>query len=184
MGEAALPASIEVRAPGLGVEQAHQLAARLRAVPGAADIDFGNAWLDRLEQLLRRLRQVGAVLFGVLSVAAAVLVANTLRLGVYARRDELEIMKLVGATDAFVELPFLIEGLLQGLIGAGLATLSLLALYAALAPRLHGAVALAAHFTRADVLPFSLLASLWGGGAALGLVASAVAVSRFLRRME
>ncbi|BDG09003.1 cell division protein FtsX [Anaeromyxobacter paludicola] len=184
VGEATLPASIEVRAPGASVDQAEQLAARLKAVPGATDVDFGNAWLDRLEKLLRRLRQVGAVLFGVLSVAAAVLVANTLRLGVYARRDEIEIMKLVGATNAFVELPFLIEGLLQGLIGAGLATLSLLALYAALAPRLHGAVALAAHLRRADVLPLSLLAGLWLGGALLGLVASAVAVSRFLRRME
>ncbi|HZZ85709.1 MAG TPA: permease-like cell division protein FtsX [Anaeromyxobacteraceae bacterium] len=183
VGEAALPASVEVHAPGIGVEQAEQLAARLRAVPGVADVDFGNAWLERLERFLKRLRQVGAALVGALSVAAAVLVANTLRLGVYARRDEIEIMKLVGATNVFVELPFLIEGLLQGLIGAGLATTSLLVLYAALAPRLHAAAPMVAHLTRADVLPLSLLAGLWGGGAALGLVASAVAVRRFLRRM-
>ncbi len=183
VAETALPASVEVHAPGAGLEQAEQLAARLRAVPGVEDVDFGNAWLAQLERLLRRLRQVGGVLFGVLSVAAAVLVANTLRLGVYARRDEIEIMKLVGATNAFVELPFLIEGLLQGLIGAGLASLTLLALYAALAPRLHAVAPLMAHLTRADVLPFSLLAGLWSGGAALGLVASAVAVRQFLRRM-
>jgi cell division transport system permease protein len=182
LGPDVLPASVEVRAPGVSLAQARALAARLQAVPGARDVDFGNAWLERVEALLRRLRWVGLALFAFLALATAVLVSNTLRLGVFARRDEIEIMKLVGATDAWVEAPFLIEGVLQGLAGAGLSVLALLALHALLAPRLAAAVGVAAPLLRVDVLPAGLVLALLGGGAALGLVASALAVGRFLRK--
>ncbi len=183
VGEDVLPASVEVRAPGIGLAEARELAARLEAVPGVEQVDYGNVWLERLELFLRRARLVGLVLFGLLAAATAVLVANTLRLAVYARRDEIEIMKLVGATDAFVAVPFLVEGLLQGLAGAGLAVGALLAAQAALLPRLRSTVILAADLSRADVLPTPLLAGLLGGGALLGLAASALSVARFLRRV-
>ncbi len=183
VGEAALPASIEIRAPGIGLGEARALARRLAAIPGVESVDYGNAWLERLELFLRRARAVGIALFALLSAATAVLVANTLRLAVYARRDEIEIMKLVGATDAFVSAPFLVEGLVQGLLGAGLAVVALLGAHAALAPRLRAAVALASRLTRADLLPTSLLVGLLAGGAALGLLASALSVARFLRRI-
>ncbi len=183
VGEAVLPASVEIRAPGILLEAARALAARLRALPNVAEVDYGNAWLEQLERLLRRARIVGLVLFGALSFATAVLVANTLRLAVYARRDEIEIMKLVGATDSFVGAPFLLEGLVQGLAGAALAVGTLLLAYAALAPRLRAAVALATGLTRADLLPTPLLLGLLAGGAALGLLASTLSVARLVRRV-
>ena len=183
VGEQALPASVEVQAPGITLEAARALARKLEAVPGAAEVDYGNAWLERLETFLRRARLVGLLLMAALSLATAVLVANTLRLAVYARRDEIEIMKLVGATDGFVGAPFLIEGLVQGLAGAGLAVLALLGAQAALLPRLEAAVALAGRLTRADVLPTPLLLGLLAGGAGLGLVASSLSLLRFLRRI-
>ena len=183
VGEQVLPASVEVRAPGASLETARALARRLEGLPGAASVDYGNAWLERLETFLRRARLVGMVLMAALSLATAVLVANTLRLAVYARRDEIEIMKLVGATDGFVGAPVLIEGLAQGLLGAGLAVLALLLAQAALLPRLATAVALAARLTRADVLPTPLLLGLLAGGAALGLAASTLSLLRFLRRI-
>ncbi len=182
VGAEVLPASVEVRAPGISLQEARALARKLEAVPGARDVDFGNAWLEKVELLLSRLRWAGLLLFAALALGTAVLVSNTLRLGVFARRDEIEIMKLVGATDAWVEAPFLIEGVLQGLAGSGLAVLSLLALHALLAPRLVAAVGLAAPLLRAEVLPPPLVLGLLGGGAALGLVASALAVGRFLRK--
>ncbi len=183
VGEKVLPASVEVRAPGISLAAAKSLAASLKAVPGAEQVDFGNAWLERLELFLRRARSAGLFLFAVLSLATAVLVANTLRLAVYARRDEIEIMKLVGATDAFVSTPFLIEGLVQGVLGAALAVAALLATQAALLPRLRAAVVLAGRITRADLLPTPLLLGLLAGGAALGLAASALSLGRFLRRI-
>jgi cell division transport system permease protein len=147
------------------------------------EVDYGSAWLERLERLLTQLRWAGTALFSALAVGSAVLVANTLRLGVFARRDEIEIMKLVGATDGFVGAPFLIEGLVQGLAGAGLAVLALLGAQAALLPRLTAAVSLAGRLTRADVLPTPLLLGLLAGGAALGLVASSLSLLKFLRRI-
>jgi cell division transport system permease protein len=182
LGDGALPASLEVRAPDLTVERARALAAALRRVPGAAEVDDAAEWLARLDALLRRARAVGLVLLAVLAVAAAVLVSSTLRLAVYARRDEIEIMKLVGATDAHVGAPFLIEGLLQGLVGALVAVALLSAGAAALVPRLAAALPVAAHLTRGDLLPGSLVAGLLAGGAGLGVAASALSLRRFLRR--
>jgi cell division transport system permease protein len=181
VSEDVLPASVEVRAPGVSLAEARALAARLQVLPGAKEVDFGNAWLERVETLLRRLRWAGLALFGALALATAVLVSNTLRLGIWARRDEIDIMKLVGATDAFVETPFLIEGLVQGLSGAALAVAALLAAHALVAPRLAAAIGVATPLARGDVLPGGLVLALLGGGAALGLVASALAVGRFLR---
>jgi cell division transport system permease protein len=182
VGPDALPDAVEVAVPGITLAAARELAGRLKDVPGAADVDFGTAWLETLEALLARARVAGLVLLVLLAAGTAVLVSNTLRLAVFARREEIEIMKLVGATDAFVGAPFLVEGLLQGALGGGLAAAALLGLHAALSPRLAAAVGLAAPLTRAAVLPWPLLGGLAGGGALLGLVASALALARFLRR--
>jgi cell division transport system permease protein len=176
-----LPPSLELAVPSLSLGAARALAGRLRAVPGAEAVEYGSLWLERLEAFLGRLRVVGLVLLGALCLATAVLVSNTLRLAVYARRDEIDIMTLVGATRGFVQAPFLIEGLRQGLAGGGLAALALLGLHAALAPRLGAAVALAARLGREDFLPDALLAALVAGGATLGVAASLLAVRRFLR---
>ena len=177
-----LPPAIEVRAGGLSLAAVRQLARRLEAVPGASDVDYGNAWLEPLERFVERARWVGIALFSALAAGAAVLVANTLRLGVFARRDEIEIMKLVGATDTFVELPFLVEGLLQGCAGGALAAGALLAGATVALPRVGHLLGLASPMARREVFPPGLLVALIGGGAALGLFASAIAVARELKR--
>jgi cell division transport system permease protein len=177
-----LPPAVEVSATGLALPDVRALAARLREVPGARDVDAGDAWIDGAERLLAALRWSGLALFGGLALGTAILVSNTLRLGVFARRDEIEIMKLVGATNAFVQAPFLIEGLLQGLAGAALAVAMLLGLHAVAEPRVAALLHDAAAFARAAVLPGRLLAALVAAGALLGLLASALAVSRHLRR--
>ena len=185
VGPGALPDSVEVRAPGISLVGARDLAARLRGgVRGAADVDYGNAWLETLERLVRRAKLAALVLFGALAIATAILVSNTLRLAVFARRDEIEIMKLVGATDAFVSGPFLIEGLVQGLLGAAIAVGALLAVHAAIVPRLRAAVAVASGLRLADTLPVPLLVGLVLGGGAVGLLGSALSVARTLRRFH
>jgi cell division transport system permease protein len=184
VGPGALPDAVEVRAPGITLAGARALAARLAAVPGAAEVDFGNVWLEKLERVVARGRIAAVVLFAALAVATAVLVSNTLRLAVFARREEIEIMKLVGATDGFVSAPFLIEGVLQGLLGAVLAVLALLALHALVVPRLQAAIAVAGGLRLADTLPPGLVAALVAGGGAVGLLGSALSVARTLRRPQ
>jgi cell division transport system permease protein len=183
VGADALPDAVEVEAPGIGLAGAKELAGRLRAVAGADEVDYGNAWLEKLETFVARARFASVFLLAALGLATAVLVANTLRLAVFARREEIEIMKLVGATDAFVGAPFLIEGLLQGLLGGVLAVTALLVTHAAAAPRLRATVKLAELLTLRDTLPPGLILALVGGGAVIGLLASALAVLRFLRKV-
>jgi cell division transport system permease protein len=180
----ALPDAVDVVAPGISLADARVLAARLRALPGAADVDYGTAWLESLERFVARARTASVVLFAALALATAVLVSNTLRLAVFARRDEIEIMKLVGATDAFVAAPFLIEGFLQGLLGAALALGALLAAHAALVPRLRAAARVADALTIRDTLPPTLVVALLAGGALVGLLGSALSVGRTLRRIS
>ncbi len=182
LGDDALPASVDVRVPALSYERARALAARLRAVPGAVEVDDGAVWLARIEGLVERGRQVGFVLLALLGAATAILVSNTLKLAVYARRDEIEIMKLVGATNLYVGAPILLEGGIQGLLGAGLAAATLGVSNLLLLPRVREALPLAARLVPADILPGRLLGALLLGGAVLGLVASAISLQRFLRR--
>ncbi len=185
VGAGALPDAVGVRAPGISLDGARELAGRLRAgVPGAVEVDYGNAWLETLERLVRRAKLASLVLFAALAVATAVLVSNTLRLAVFARRDEIEIMKLVGATDAFVSAPFLIEGFLQGLMGAGVAVGALVALHALVVPRLAATLAVAGGLRLGDTLPPPLLAGLVLAGGAVGLLGSALSVARTLRRFQ
>ncbi len=178
----ALPPSVELRIADLSQDRARSLATRLRAVPGAVEIDDGAVWVARLEALIDRARRLGLLLLGLLAAATAILVSNTLKLAVYARRDEIEIMKLVGATDLYVSAPILLEGILQGLLGGGLAVATLVAANLLLLPRVREVLPLAARLTPADVLPGSLLAAILAGGALLGLLASAISLQRFLRR--
>ena len=121
VGDNPLPASYEVRlsgGPGTGVDL---LLAELRQLPGVADVRYDREWLQRLSSAISMLRGVGLALGTLLTIAAALTVANVVRLGLYARRDELDIMQLVGAPQVFIRGPFVMEGTLQGGIGALLA---------------------------------------------------------------
>jgi cell division transport system permease protein len=182
VGPGVVPDAVDVLAPGISLEGARALATRLRSVPGVAEVDYGNAWLEKLEAIVSRARVAAVVLFAALALATSVLVGNTLRLAVFARREEIEILKLVGATDAFVSTPFLIEGLLQGLGGGVLAVLALLGAHAVLVARLQAVLPFAAALRLGDTLPTPLLLGLVAGGAAVGLLGSALAVLRTLRR--
>lgn len=91
------------------------------------DLRYGQKWLERFNHFAGMLRFAGVILGGFLLFAALFIVSNTIKLTLYARRDELEIMALVGATMRFIKIPFLLEGAIQGLLG-GLISLVFLAL--------------------------------------------------------
>jgi len=121
------PASFEVRLdPDVGdAAGVDRLASVLLSASGVEDVRFDQAWIERITLAVGLLRGVGLAIVLVLVVAAAMTVANVVRLACFARRDEIEIMQLVGAPLTYVRGPFVVEGVLQGGIGAVLALMVL-----------------------------------------------------------
>ena len=117
------PASVEVRVQPAAERdgRADDVVRRAAALPGGADVRYDREWLARLAGALTAIRGVGLALAIVMAVAAALTVASVVRLGLHGRRDEIQIMQLVGSPIAFIRGPFIVEGLLQGGIGALLA---------------------------------------------------------------
>lgn len=179
-----LPYSIEVRIPREkhSPESLAALAKAFRSLNGVEAVDYGEQAVARLARLSEALRVGGIAALFLLAVAAVVTVAATFQLSIYARRAEVEIQKLVGATDAFVRAPFLIEGALQGAIAAGFAAGALSLGLGAVAP---GWLELLAFLGLVgvgvpEVTP-RLVGELVVVGTLLGLFGSGVAVRRFLR---
>lgn len=164
------PASIEVRVRGDAERdgRASALVSRLAAMPGVADVRHDQEWLTRAGTGLETIRAAGLLLAALMAAAAAVTVATVVRLGLHARRDEIEIMDLVGAPMAFIRGPFVAEGLLQGGLGA-LFALGVLWLGFALARGVWGADIQGALSGEAlAFLPARFWVSLVSGGMAVG----------------
>ena len=172
----ALPASLRVKLED--PEKYATVEAVLRGQPGIDRIVDQSALLDRLFAVTRVFR-VGVLLISlVMLVSAAILIANTVRMGLFARRKEIGIMKLVGATNWRIRLPFLVEGLFESLIGAIAAVLVLFGLKVAFINPLYGTVQFIPWVTNADVIaiiPWLLIA-----GALVAMLAGLVGMRRFL----
>ena len=102
-----------------------ELVEQIRKIEEIADVQYGQAWLNRFLVFLNLLKMVGLVVGVLLLFIAIFIISNTIKLTLYAKREELEIMQLVGATAYFIKMPFYIQGLLQGLLG-GLVSLGVL----------------------------------------------------------
>lgn len=166
------PASIEVRVtPGENTaETLGTLASQVRGMPGVADTRYDRQWIERLVTVVGLVRGAGVVLAGILIVAAALTVTSVVRLALYARRDEIEIMELVGAPLAYIRGPFVVEGILQGGAGALTALGLLWALF--LGGRLRYAELTSGLIdsTMIAFLPLQLCGLLLIGGMAVGCI--------------
>jgi len=180
LGDNPLPASFDVRLRGeadaSGAVDA--LGARLRQLPGVADVQYDRQWLARLLSAVNVLRAAGLVLTTMLTIAAAFTVANVVRLALFARRDELDIMELVGAPDAYIRGPFIMEGVLQGGAGALVALTALAAAFFAVRARYLTPLASALDVADVRFLPVQLCLGMVAGGMAIGCVGGLVAAGR------
>lgn len=172
-----LPDSLEVR-PG-DPQQAPAVARAVAALPGVVEVSYGGQVVDRLMALTRGVRVVAALLTLFLTAVALVVVVNTIRLTIIARRREIEIMQLVGATRWFVRWPFLIEGLLQGAAAAAAAALVLGTIYTVGVLRLQATMPFLPVVAVGDAARPMVLALL-ASGLGVGAAGSLIAIRRFL----
>jgi cell division transport system permease protein len=175
-----LPASYEVRLqPQTGASTGvDDLAQRLRQTAGVADVRYDRQWLERLTSTIEIVRIVGLALASVLIVAAALTVATVVRLALFARRDEIEIMQLVGAPQAYIRGPFVVEGILQGGIGAVVALVLLTVTYMVLRDRYLMPLAAAVNFSEVSFLSIGRCFLLLLGGMVVGCLGGYVASRR------
>jgi cell division transport system permease protein len=127
LGENPLPASFIVTlAPALRSPDAvRRWAERLKTAPGVDQVQYSRDWIDNLTTIVGYLELAAVGIGTVLSAASVTIIASTIRLTLYARRDEIEIMRLIGATGGFIKVPYLIEGAMLGAMGSVLSLVML-----------------------------------------------------------
>lgn len=177
LGENPFPASLEVTlaAERQSPAEVERLAKAFTGVPGVREIQYDLLWIERLATGVRLVRGVGAFLGGILVLAGIFTISNVIRLTIYAREDELDIMRLVGATKAYVKGPFVAEGVIQGGLG-GLVAAALL--WVALAWLSQGLASSDLLGRTAFSVPASVALLLVAGGMAVGLVGSLISLAR------
>lgn len=168
-----LPASLQIRLqPGYrNTETVERVASHLRAYPFVDEVSYGREWIGKIVSLRRIAGGATMLIGGAFALVAGIIIATAVRLAVFARREEIAIMRLVGATNGFIQRPFLAEGLISGLLGGLLAALL---------------TYLSFHFVTSSLLQLSWLPTAWAllgvaAGAVYGLLSSALAVRRHLR---
>ena len=175
-----LPASIEVTpAPEAATpEGTRGLVQRLSALPEVDEVQGGAEWVESLAQWQRLFQLTGLGVGAVLALAAILTVTTATTLVLHARRDEMEIMRLVGATEAVIRLPLLLQGMAQGLLGAAVALGALVAAHALVAPRVEPLLNLTLGLSQAVFLSAPEMLLLLAGGAMLGALGGLLAKGR------
>ena len=170
-----LPASIEVRLrDGSRTEAAvAEIAEIADDYPFVEDVQYGREWVDKLFTLRRMAAFTTAVLGGAFGAVAALIIGTALRIAIFARRDEIYIMRLVGARNGFIRRPFLVEGAIAGLVGGGLALALTWGTYRAVGQFLF----------QVSWIPLGWAVAMVAAGASFGVLSSAVAVRRHLREV-
>jgi len=177
-----LPASLDIRLQRdfrtNGAVEAY--VTRLKKIPMIGEIQYGEEWVRRFNTFMNFMRFTGALLGGFIALAVLFIISNTIKITIYSRREEVALLELVGATRLFIRIPFLIEGMLQGLCGAVLSLLILAGIsweflnhagyFLLLNPRDAGLV----------FIPAPLCAALVATGILVGFVGSVTSLRRFV----
>jgi cell division transport system permease protein len=182
LGDGILPASLEITLSASIAGDPAKIESFANKINGPefANLDYGIEWVERFNTFLNMLQALGTLLGAIILLSAMFLVTNTIHLVVYSRKNELEIAKLVGASDRFILVPFLFEGILQGLIGSLTAIIFLYWLHQLVTLRLEAVLELRllselAFLSGTHILILILI------GLLLGVSAGFIAVQRFLR---
>lgn len=175
-----LPASLEIVLSRGKIEDfPQQLKSRLEMLDAVDEVRYSHEWVEKVKAVMGAVRLIGIIFGGLLFLAALFIIINTIKLTIYSRHDEVEILKLVGATNRFVKAPFLIEGSIQGFLGGLIALVILFLCYLAVITRIDlrfGFASLDIVFLSPSFILLLLLMS-----SIVGFLGSMISLSRFFR---
>ncbi len=173
-----LPASFEIAL--VDPQAVDTVAARFEGDPIVDEVRYGKEIADKLFAFTSQARNFMLIFIVLLGIVAILLISNTIRLSIFARKREVEIMKLVGATNWFIRWPFVIEGVTVGFLGAAVAAAVVLALNAYLVDRIRGSLPFMA--VPLDAVPYVLvIVILLAVGVVIGAAGSGIGLRRFLK---
>ncbi len=173
-----LPDTFRVRARH--PEEVPAIAHSIGKLKGVHEVEYQQDVVARLLQVAEVARKVGVAVIVLFVLVAGIIISNTIRLTVFARRREISIMQLVGATNMYIRMPFICEGLLDGILGAAIAVGLLTIARASLLPKLTAALPwIQVNAVQVDLS--SLVLQLLAVGGAVGIIASWISVGRYLR---
>lgn len=177
LGKNPLPNSYEVKA--VNPQEVAQVAQLIGEIPGVYKVNYGQGVVEKLFQVTKWVRILSMVFMIILALGAIFLIATTIRLAIFARRKEIYLMKLIGATDWFVRWPFFIEGILMGVAGALVAIGLLAGGYTSLINNAQTALFFVPLVSQQSFL-LQVYLSLAAAGVALGTVGTYISLNRFL----
>ena len=156
------------------------IAHAIAKLKGVHEVDYQQDVVARLLQVAEVARKAGVAVIALFVLVAGIIISNTIRLTVFARRREISIMQLVGATNMYIRMPFICEGLLDGILGAFVAIGLLAIAHGTLVPKLTSALPwVQMNVVQVDLS--SLVLQLLAVGGAVGVIASWISVGRYLR---
>jgi len=172
-----LPDALRIKT--ISVEQVEPLARQLESFEQVDQVRYGQGVVEKLLALSKWVRTAGLVTMLLLGIAAVFLIATTIRLSVFARRKEIGIMKMLGATNWFVRFPFLLEGMFLGLTGSLLAVIAVYFGYLSLIDRIEISLPFFQLVSDRSVL-VPLVEALLGLGLGIGVAGSMISLRKFL----
>lgn len=181
LGENPLPASFIVT-PATGYQSpdaVNRWAERARTMAGVAKVDYNQEWIDALAGLIRYIELTAIGVGMILSAAAVTIIGNTIRLALFARREEIEILRLIGATRAFIRIPYFLEGAVLGACGSALALGILKLGFELFRQQISSAGRFQGIENMVSFFPLSICVAFVAVGMGLGVAGSVVSLRRF-----
>jgi cell division transport system permease protein len=174
-----LPDSLEVDLKAGQVNQIASIAGQIGALTAVDSVEYGQQWMGRFAGLLNLFRFAGVILGSLFFIASGLIIANTARLALYSRREEVEIMRLIGATDRFITAPFYIQSLIQGACGCGMGLSVIYAAYLYMSARLTSE--LASGFWQIRFISIESIAVIIGCSIGIGWIGCFLSMKQFFR---
>ena len=160
-------------------EKIEFLAQRIEGLPSVSEVEYGQQWIDRFANFFNLFKLVGYGMGAMFFMATVVIAANTIRLVLYSRREEIHIMRLVGATDNFIKIPFYLEGLLQGLSGGLIGLGMLFSAFSAIGSQFEQT--LSAEMVASRFFSTGTCVAILGGGMVTGLLGCFFSLKQFVK---